>query len=199
LTWVRAIVPDARWLVFPIVALALSSWSPAAHASDDVWTLLKKRDRIVLLRHSYAPEEPPDADLENLKNCKTQRNLDETGRAQARRVGDEFRKRGIRPARIHSSQYCRSLETARLLNLGAVAELAALNQTFYAKPLEMREAADKTRQFIKTIAGRGLSVLVTHVTNIQALAGAAVASGEFAVVHLNPSGEIVVDGRILIK
>jgi hypothetical protein len=91
------------------------------------------------------------------------------------------------------------LETARLLKLGAVTELPALNQTFYAKPLVMREAASKTLEFMRTLSGKGLAVLVTHVTNIQALTGNMLASGEMVAVHLSPAGEVVVDGRILVK
>lgn len=175
--------------------LSAAAWS-GAQADDKVWTLMKRPGHVVLLRHAYAPESPPDTDLENLKNCSTQRNLDESGRAHSRRIGDEFRKHGIKRAVIHSSQYCRTLETARLLKLGPVKELPALNQTFFAKPGGMRDAATRTRAFMKTLPAKPLTVLVTHVTNIQALAGAQVASGEMVVVKLGPSGDVVAEGRI---
>jgi phosphohistidine phosphatase SixA len=178
--------------------LALPLASPLS-ASDEFWAAVKKPGAIILLRHSYAPESPPDADLANLKNCSTQRNLDETGRAQARRIGDEFRKHGVKSARIHSSQYCRTLETGRLLNIGQVRELGVLNQTFFAQPFAMREGADKTLQFMKTLPARELAVLVTHVTNIQAIAGVNLASGEMAVVRLDPSGKVIVAGRLMVK
>ncbi|MBM3530390.1 MAG: histidine phosphatase family protein [Alphaproteobacteria bacterium] len=179
-----------------LVAALVVAAPHGARADEKVWALMKMPGHIVLLRHSYAPESPPDTDLVNLKNCKTQRNLDETGRAHARRLGDEFRKHGIKRAVIHSSQYCRTLETARLLKLGPVKELPALNQTFFAKPGEMREAATKTIAFMKTLPAKQLAVLVTHVTNIQAVAGVMVASGELAVVRFGPSGDVVADGRI---
>lgn len=189
---------DRSWLVALIVALVLPMWAPAAQAQD-FWASLKKPGGIVLLRHSYAPEDPPDKDLENLKNCKTQRNLDETGQAQARRIGDEFRKRGFKQARIYSSQYCRALETARLLKLGTVTEQASLNQVFYTQPIVLREATAKSTEFMKTLRGKGLAVLVSHVSNIQAIAGVMLGSGEMAVVRLNAAGEIVADGRLLVK
>jgi hypothetical protein len=49
---------------------------------------------VVVLRHSFAPGgfDPPDAKLDH---CSTQRNLDERGRAQARRLGDAFRQNGV--------------------------------------------------------------------------------------------------------
>lgn len=194
---VRAVLFAVLRAGYAVLLIALAVSVPhGVQADEKVWALLKKPGHIVLLRHSYAPESPPDTDLVNLKNCATQRNLDETGRAHARRLGDEFRKYGIKRAVIHSSQYCRTLETARLLKLGPVKELPALNQTFFAKPGEMREAGATTVAFMKKLPAKQLTVLVTHVTNIQALAGVMVGSGELAVVRFGPSGDIVVEGRI---
>ena len=189
---------DRSRLIALMAALVLPLWAPAAQAQD-FWALLKKPGAIILLRHSNAPAEPPDADLENLKNCKTQRNLDEAGREQARRIGDEFRKRGIKQARIYSSQYCRALETARLTKLGPVTELAALNQAFYTQPVVLREGTAKVTQFMKTLRGKGLAVLVSHVSNIQSIAGVQLDSGEMAVAQLDTSGEVAVGGRLLVK
>jgi phosphohistidine phosphatase SixA len=188
--------PRRRLLGAAILASLLAAPGPV-WADENVWALLKKPGHIVLLRHSYAPESPPEADPVDLKNCAVQRNLDETGRAQARRLGDEFRKRGIKRAVIYSSQYCRNLETARLLKLGPVKELPALNMTLFGRPGEMRAAAEKSRAFLETIPAT-LAILVTHVGNIQALTGLLVSSGEFAVVHFGPSGDLVVDGRIKV-
>jgi hypothetical protein len=41
-------------------------------------------------------------------------------------------------------------------------------------------------------------MLVSHVTNIQAMADVKLESGEIAVVHVDPSGAIVVDGKITV-
>jgi len=45
---------------------------------------------LIIVRHAYAPGgfDPPDAKLDA---CSTQRNLDESGRAQAKRLGEAFR------------------------------------------------------------------------------------------------------------
>jgi phosphohistidine phosphatase SixA len=179
-----------------LLACALAQPSQAA---DEFWTAVKKPGAIVLLRHSHAPDTPPDSDLTNLKNCATQRNLDDTGRAQARRIGDEFRKNGIKRLMIHSSQYCRALDTAKLVNLGPVKELPALNQEFYAKPIALREAADKTKQFMKGLPGKRLTLLVTHVSNIQAIASVNLTSSEMVAVTINKAGEVTVAGRLMVK
>ena len=128
-----------------VVAALLFAVTQIARADDaEIWALLKKPGHIVLLRHANAPEQPPDADKIDFKDCKTQRNLDEAGRTQAKHVGDEFRKHGIASVRIYSSQYCRAMETARLTRLGAVKEYAALNQTYLADLAGMKEAGDES-------------------------------------------------------
>src|SRR5256884_4705741 len=98
-----------RWLT--TVALCAGVVS-VAHATESVWDALRVPGSVVVLRHSYAPGgfDPPDARLED---CSTQRNLDENGRAQARRIGEAFRKNAIAVGKGLSSPRCRCLDTAR--------------------------------------------------------------------------------------
>ncbi len=163
-----------------------------------MWALLKKPGHMALLRHSNVPETPIETDSTNLKNCIIQRNLDEVGRAQARRIGDEFRKHGITRVRFVSSQYCRALETAKLTKLGPVQELPALNLVFTSEFSAMRETAEKTIKFMKTIPANQLTVFVSHVGNIQSIGHVVLSSGEMAVVHIDAAGAVAVDGRIMV-
>lgn len=173
-----------------------------ASASEEIWALLKKPGHIVLMRHAKAPgtlEEPPGIDL---RNCAIQRNLDEEGRAQARSIGNAFRSHGIRQVRLLSSQFCRALETARLLGLGKVEEFKLINYfNFNDETRAQIEAEKTTAQAEKTIAPmkamatRPLPVLVTHVPNIKAVTGITPDSGEMVVVRFE-AGKLVVAGRI---
>ncbi len=181
-----------------VAVLLLLLVSPAAHASDTLWALLKKPGHIVLLRHSNAPGQVQESNDMDFKNCAIQRNLDADGRAQAGRIGDEFRKRGLKSVRLVSSQYCRAIDTAKLMKLGAVSQQPVLNQVFMANIPAMREAGTKGRELMKKIPARQLTVLVSHVTNIQSMAGVQLDSGEMAVVHFDPAGEVVVDGKIKV-
>lgn len=115
----------ARWALLAIGVLA----APVALAAEDdaTWAPLKQPAHILLLRHSNAPGSTPEPYGINLKDCSIQRSLDDDGRAQARRIGDAFRKHGIKSVRLYSSQFCRALETARLTRLGLVRELPVLN------------------------------------------------------------------------
>ena len=181
------------------VALAVQSFGSGAFAADDeVWALLKKPGHIVLLRHSNAPGQVQESNDMDFKNCSIQRNLDADGRAQAGRIGDAFRKHGIKQVKLVSSIYCRALDTAKLMKLGPVTPQPALNQVFLADIPGMREAGTKGRALLKSIPARQLAVLVSHVTNIQSIAGVQLDSGQMAVVHRDLAGEVVVDGKITV-
>jgi len=183
------------------LALALLLALPASpvQAAEEFWAAVKKPGTIVLMRHSNAPDGVTETDDMDFRNCRIQRNLDDAGRAQARRVGDAFRSNGIRQARIVASQYCRNRETAQLMRLGEIQEAPVLNMVHIGNPLRMRDAAAKTRDFMKSTPARPVTVLVTHVGNILAVAGANLTSGEMAAVRLEPSGDVTVLGRLLVK
>jgi phosphohistidine phosphatase SixA len=187
--------------IFALIAAALaaSSCGSTAFAADEaVWALLKKPGHIVLLRHSNAPGQMQESNDMDFKNCAIQRNLDADGRAQAGRIGVEFRKHGIKQVKLVSSIYCRALDTAKLMKLGPVTPQPMLNQVFLADIPGMREAGTKGRALLKAVPAKQLTVLVSHVSNIQAMAGVQLDSGQMAVVHLDPAGEVVVDGKITV-
>lgn len=177
-----------------LLAVALLA-SQAASASEEVWALLKKPGHIVLMRHAKAPgllEEPPGIDL---RNCAIQRNLDEEGRTQARRIGEAFRSHGIRQVRLLSSQFCRTLETARLMGLGKIEELKLINYFNFNDEVRVQIDAEKTIAHLKTMTTRPLPVLVTHISNIKAVTGITPDSGEMIVVRFE-AGKLAVAGRI---
>jgi phosphohistidine phosphatase SixA len=180
-------------MLLPVALLAASS---AQAFADDAWTALRKPGHFGLLRHANAPGSVPESNDMDFKNCAIQRNLDEEGRTQAVRIGDAFRKNGIRQARLVASQYCRAIETAKLMKLGNVGQLSALNQTFLIDPSGMREAGAKAIAYMRKLKNGPPPVLVTHVTNIQSIADVQLASGEMAVVHFDSTGKVVVDGRV---
>ncbi len=148
-----------------------------------------------MLRHARAPGtgDPPGF---RLGDCRTQRNLDDSGRAQARGIGAWLRARGISRARVFSSQWCRCLETAALLDLGPVTPLPALN-SFFERPQEREQRLAELRQFIARQTPDGvLIVLVTHYVTIAALTGEGVSSGEAVVLTLTDGNSFHMAGRL---
>jgi phosphohistidine phosphatase SixA len=185
-----------RIVLVTLVSLALQT--TPAFADETLWALLKKPGHVVLLRHAIAPGSVPESNDMDLKDCTIQRNLDDEGRAQAGRIGNEFRKRGFKQVRLISSLYCRTMDTAKLMRLGPVTPQPVLNQALMSDGAGMHNAGLKGRALLKSMSAGPLTVLVSHVTNIQAIAGISLDSGEMAIVHLSPKGEVIVDGRIRV-
>lgn len=162
---------------------ALLAFAPPAAAADGLEALAHP-GRVLMLRHANAPGygDPPGF---RLGDCRTQRNLDETGRAQARATGDRLRALGIRKARVYSSQWCRALETARLLGVGEVQELPGLN-SFFEGHVERESTLAALRDFLarQPIDGPPL-ILVTHQVVINAFAQEVPASGGGSVFALD--------------
>ena len=149
---------------------------------------------IALLCHAIAPGTGDPSEFE-LGQCATQRNLSQEGRNQAAKIGDRFREKEIHSAQVFSSQWCRCLETAKLLKLGPVQELPALNAFFQY----YERQASQTSVLLEWIERQNLArafVLVTHQANITALTGIYPESGELVIVHRSNTGDIRFIGTI---
>ena len=181
-----------------LCGLALSCVTGLAHADDALWAALRGGGHVALMRHATAPG-VGDPEGFRLGDCSTQRNLSSAGRDEARRIGERFRQQGMAVARVHSSQWCRCLETAQLLGLGEVTAFPGLNSFFRDGAREAAQTA-AVRELIKASAARptahaGPLVLVTHQVNITALSGVYPASGEIVVLRVDGEALTVV-GRL---
>jgi phosphohistidine phosphatase SixA len=168
-----------------LLALAfVSGAAPALAAEALELTELAKPGRVLLLRHAIAPG-VGDPDNFRLRDCSTQRNLDAAGRQQATRLGKRIAGLGIRDMKVYAGQWCRTLETARLLGLGPVTELPALN-SFFARPDQREGNLDGVRKFLAKLPTDGpLVILVTHQVTVTGITGIYPASGGGAVLQLD--------------
>ena len=156
---------------------------------------LAKPGRVLMLRHALAPG-VGDPEKFALRDCSTQRNLDAAGRAQAAELGKRLAKAGIDRAKVYSSQWCRCLETARLLDIGPVEELPALN-SFFGRPEDREPKIAALRAFLAKLPADGPPVvLVTHQVAITVLTGRGAVSGGGVILALNGTGEPRVLGDI---
>lgn len=170
----------------------------ATGASADQTELIDRMKfggHILMIRHALAPGsgDPPNF---KISDCSTQRNLDGSGRTQARSIGIWLRTKGIKSARIYSSQWCRCIETANLIELGPVQELSALN-SFYEKTEDREPNLQALNQFIsqQPVDGK-LIILVTHYVTIAAIAETNVSSGEGVLLELQKNMQYTVVGRL---
>lgn len=188
-----------RTVTAPLIVFVLMSFAAprTGTASADAWEAMARPGAIAVMRHAYAPGYSDPSNF-RLDDCATQRNLNDEGRDQARRIGAAFRENGIEIDRVLTSQWCRSSETAELLGLGTVEPLPSLNSFFEARHLR-DEQTRATIEFLRNQPEDQRMVLVSHQVNISALTGRGTASGEFIIIDITPDGEVEILGEILMR
>ncbi len=163
-----------------LVAILILTTFPGA-ATEAGWALMRDGGQVVFLANANAPGsgDPSNFDIEN---CRTQRNLSDRGRQQARRIGALMDARAGPVEQVFSSRYCRALETARLaFGDSLVEEFAALDSL----PSEEDRAAAAIQEvldMIRSYTGSGNLILVTHPENIEAMVGTRAREGEAVIV-----------------
>jgi phosphohistidine phosphatase SixA len=151
------------------------------------WNALRSGGHVLLIRHARAPGtfDPPEF---KLGVCSTQRNLNDEGRAQAKRLGEFIREMQVPIGRVFSSEWCRCIETAQLaFGSDKVTTQATLSSPTKLSPEQRVRHTELVRSQINRY---GLSstvfqtnlVMVTHMFNIQDITGESVAEGEILVV-----------------
>jgi phosphohistidine phosphatase SixA len=184
-----------RLIALWLVAAVLPGIAPVRAAEAVELAELAKPGRVLLLRHAIAPG-VGDPDNFRLRDCRTQRNLDAAGRAQAARLGKRIAALGIGDVKVYAGQWCRTLETARLLGLGPVTELPALN-SFFARPDQREGNLEGLRKFLAKLPADGpLVILVTHQVTVTGITGIYPASGGGAVLQLDGSATPKVIGEL---
>ena len=185
------------WSKLLVLLLVLTPLAAAGTTPDtaDMVSRMKAGGHILMIRHALAPGSGDPADF-TIGDCTTQRNLDNRGREQARAIGNWLRLKGITSTRVYSSQWCRCLETARLMEMGPVVEVPALN-SFY-ELVQTREPNLKAlNNFISGQPEDGqLIIMVTHFVTISAIAGRGVSSGEGVLLKLNRDRSYEVVGQL---
>lgn len=138
-----------------------------ARASEDAaWEALRQGG-IVLFRHAHAPGGGDPAGM-RLGECATQRNLDTEGRAQAIRIGEALRARGVAVGAVLTSQWCRTTETAELAFPGRGRSEPAFN-SFFADRSTGPAQTEAARRLLLGWGGPGALFVSTHQVNITAL------------------------------
>ena len=183
----------------PIVAGAAVAAPPANQLQGRaLLDALRAGGYVLLFRHAITDRAQRDADLKNLENCATQRNLSEQGRQQAAAIGEAFRQLHIPVAAVLASPYCRTLDTARLA-FGVAEPSADLIS-------ELSDDAPGSRERL-TAALRSMlaqppesatnTVLVTHVLNIESALGFEIEEGEAIVAGPDGVGGYTIVARVL--
>jgi len=155
----------------------------AGDNSNHAWAALARGGHVALIRHGNAPPgyggDPPGFRFDD---CKTQRNLDDAGREQAKALGEAFRKHGVRVDRIVSSPVCRCMETGQLMAVGAV-------ETSWTLLPDTGSSAIRVlglEEMVSSWRGPGTLVLVTHALTVGRLTGFTLEQAETLVLQPTP-------------
>jgi Histidine phosphatase superfamily (branch 1) len=181
---------------FMFAGLAWPTAAAMAEAGVDTAALLHEGGVVLALRHTLAPGtfDPPQF---RLSDCTTQRNLSDEGRAQAIRIGQWFKARGLQPARVRSSPWCRCIDTATLA-FGSAEPWAALGSPRGATEATNVESLTILRRAVwRAGAQRGrFEVWVTHMFVLSDLVGGNTAVGEGLVLKADAAGGLQVLARL---
>jgi phosphohistidine phosphatase SixA len=176
-----------KWLMLGVVMTG-SFQASASELSES----LKKSDSVLLMRHALAPGIGDPAGYK-LQDCKSQRNLDATGRAQAQKTGQWLKAQGVGNALVFTSAWCRCKETAENLAFGTPVLEPSLNSFFD----DMRQGPQSNVNLQKFIVGQLKSkgdkalILVTHHVNIAEFTRENVGSGDMVLAKVNSAGKLV--------
>ena len=161
--------------------LIFSLFSFHSHSSSQNWKPAQEGNKIILIRHSLAPGGGDPIGFK-IDDCKTQRNLNQTGINQSKKIGKLFKKNKVPIDQVLSSQWCRCKDTAKYA-FGDYKEFTALNSTFQST-YSKNEASQlkELYSFVKNWDGKGKNlILVTHYSIITAITNAVPNSGEIII------------------
>lgn len=171
---------------FCVAFFLLLASAAAAPATEAGWALLREGSQVVLIRHARVTGDGEPAGFD-LGDCKTQRNLSDQGRQQARRMGALLAARAASADRVLSSRTCRARDTAQLVfEYSDIEPFAALDPLPGDKEAASAQSAAVLGE-IRKFSGSGNLVMVTDAENIEALTGAAAREAEALIVR--PEGE----------
>lgn len=178
-----------------VLGMALLLCTPWAAADEALWALLQGGGQVVLIRHAQTTAGVGDPPGMRLDDCRTQRNLDERGRAEARRLGTAFQSRKVPVEELVSSPWCRCVETARIAFGRAPRVDPALGNLFGRPELAQPQVA-QLKQLAARKPARGNLVMLTHGSTVLALTGISPATAEMVVLTPQPDGELRLAGRL---
>lgn len=178
-----------RWLAGSAATMATCTID-ARTAPSELAAVWRQSGGVLMLRHASTEPGLGDPPGFSLKQCSTQRNLSEQGRAEALAMGRWLQQHQLRADAVLSSQWCRCQDTARLA-FGQVQDWPALNSTFSGQGQEAAQNEALRERLVQMPAGR-MEIWVTHQVNMTTLTGAYPGLGEAFV--LDRQGRLLARG-----
>jgi len=172
-----------KFIKFLLILFISINSSIKADSNQNLINELKNGGKLIFIRHAYAPGggDPNNFDI---NDCNTQRNLSNSGREQAKNIGNFFKNNNIKIKNIYSSEWCRCKETA-LIAFNKFETKDFLNSFFNSEFAQNKDAQmNNLKEFIKNNKSKQNLVFVTHYVVISE-----------SLNYLSSSGEIVVSDK----
>ena len=169
-----------RLLNFILIIFLILTNGIKADTEFQVLKNLKNGGNLIFIRHAYAPGggDPNNFDI---NDCNTQRNLSDSGREQANKIGSFFKVNNILIDKIYSSEWCRCKETS-LIAFNKFENKSFLNSFFSSKFAQNKDPQiKKLKRFINNWDGKKNLVLVTHYVVISEILNYGSSSGEIVI------------------
>ena len=171
--------------IISLLSITFLTFSLKLQALENNWKPAQEGNKIILIRHSLAPGGGDPVGFK-INECKTQRNLNNKGINQSKKIGKLFKKNKVLVDQVLTSQWCRCKDTAKYA-FGDYKEFTALNSIFQS-PYNKNEGKqlNELYNYVKKWNGKGKNlVLITHYSIITAVTNAVPSSGEIVITDKN--------------
>ena len=159
-------------------------FSTTVFSNEQIISKLQSGGNVVFIRHALAPGNGDPVNID-LNDCETQRNLNEVGIKQSKKIGDYFKNNNIPIDKVLSSEWCRCKDTAKFA-FNDFETFDALNSFFSAKFAKNEKKQIKDlKNYIKNWKSNKNLILVTHYVVISSILNIAVSSGEIVISDKN--------------
>ena len=167
--------------LFLLIYLSISL---KANSINNLQGIFNEGVKLIFIRHAYAPGggDPKGFDL---LNCSTQRNLNNEGILQSKRIKQFFLEKDIMIDKVFSSEWCRCKQTAEYA-FGKYETKSFLNSFFSEKFAHNKDDQIKElNDYIKNYKKNGNLIFITHYVVIFELLNIHPASGEIIIANKN--------------
>ena len=170
--------------ILTLLFIGLLNFTNHAFSDEKILNSLSEGKKLIFIRHAIAPGNG-DPDNFNIKDCSTQRNLDQNGINQSKKIGLFFKNNKIKIDKILSSEWCRCTDTAKYA-FENYETFNALN-SFYDERFAANETKqiDDLKQYIKNWNSDKNLVFITHYVVISSIFNTGTSSGEIIVSDKN--------------
>jgi len=168
-----------------IILISLFLFIPQTFAEEINWSIPQEGNKIILIRHASAPG-GGDPEGFKINDCRTQRNLDQTGIEQSKNIGQLFKKKNIPVDKVLTSQWCRCQDTAKYA-FKKYEVFSGLNSIFQ-KPFDLNEEKQikEIKEYVKKWKSNGGNlIMITHYSIITKVTNSTPSSGEIVITDKN--------------